>query len=103
DEVWKSYESGRGMDQDHDLHDWLGGYPYESASAEEITSFMRRMGFSLVRSFDTGPRMGVLGTGCAEYVFQRMQQVSEHEGGNIWMIMPRLETCRTRTPQNCSG
>jgi len=76
DEVWKSYESGRGMDQDHDLHDWLGGYPYESASAEEITSFMRRMGFSLVRSFDTGPRMGVLGTGCAEYVFQRMQQVS---------------------------
>jgi 2-polyprenyl-6-hydroxyphenyl methylase/3-demethylubiquinone-9 3-methyltransferase len=35
----REYHGSRGMDWNHDLHDWLGGYPYESASAGEIESF----------------------------------------------------------------
>src|SRR5437899_2745509 len=30
------YRSGRGMSWERDVHDWLGGYPYESASPAEI-------------------------------------------------------------------
>ena len=31
-----NYKSARGMDFYHDVHDWLGGYPYEAALADEI-------------------------------------------------------------------
>ena len=31
-----NYKSARGMDFYHDVHDWLGGYPYETALAPEI-------------------------------------------------------------------
>jgi len=64
------YEGGRGMSHRHDIHDWLGGYPYESISAEEVSSVMHRLGFQHVRSF-TGPlRIGLFGSGCDEYVYR---------------------------------
>ena len=47
------YKSMRGMDFAHDVHDWLGGYPYESISAPEVEALMRRLGFEHVRSFTT--------------------------------------------------
>jgi hypothetical protein len=31
-----SYRSNRGMDYLHDVHDWLGGYPYESISPSQV-------------------------------------------------------------------
>jgi 2-polyprenyl-3-methyl-5-hydroxy-6-metoxy-1,4-benzoquinol methylase len=38
---------GRGMDTYHDLLDWLGGLPYEVASAEEVVSFCEARGFTI--------------------------------------------------------
>ncbi len=61
----------RGMDSEHDMRDWLGGYPYESASASEIAEYVGKRGFVLERSFSTKPNIGVFGSGCAEYVFRR--------------------------------
>ncbi len=58
----------RGMDWRHDFHDWLGGYPYESATPAEIETFMTPRGFRLVRSKTLKPN---LKSGCDEYVFLR--------------------------------
>jgi len=60
----------RGMDAAHDRIDWLGGYPYESASPAEVSAHLQRLGFRLVRSFNTEAGFGLFGTGCAEYVFR---------------------------------
>lgn len=62
----------RGMDWWHDQHDWLGGYPYESATPEEVRTFLAHRGFVLVReNLLPGNRRGLLGSGCDEYVFRR--------------------------------
>jgi len=58
----------RGMDWSHDVHDWLGGYPYESATPTEVEAFLKRLNFSLVRSFTSKPN---LTSGCDEYVAVR--------------------------------
>ena len=55
----------------HDRIDWLGGYPYESASAAAVREFMSTRGATLERSFDTASRLAPLGTGCGEYVFRK--------------------------------
>ncbi len=67
-EIFKSYKNERGMDRFYDSIDWLGGYPYESASKKEIVEFLEK-DFALVSSFRTQPGLGFLGTGCAEYTF----------------------------------
>jgi SAM-dependent methyltransferase len=43
---------GRGMNTYHDLVDWLGGLPYEVATADEIVSFCEARGFKLKRVDD---------------------------------------------------
>ncbi len=68
-----SYEEKRGMDFYHDVHDWLGGYPYESISHEEVECIMRSLGFSMkVANVRSGIkyRIGLFGSGCDEYVYQ---------------------------------
>jgi 2-polyprenyl-6-hydroxyphenyl methylase/3-demethylubiquinone-9 3-methyltransferase len=65
------YKSLRGMDFAHDVHDWLGGYPYESISAPEVETIMRGLGFAHVRSFTTPVTIGLFGSGCDEYVYRR--------------------------------
>ena len=67
----------RGMDAAHDRIDWLGGYPYESASPAEVGAHLHRLGFRLVRSFNTEAGFGLFGTGCAEYVFQEARSGGE--------------------------
>lgn len=58
----------RGMDFDHDIHDWLGGYPYESAPPSEVISMLKQGGF-YVQHIDPGsPRIGLFGATCNEYV-----------------------------------
>ena len=42
-----SYKSKRGMSITHDWFDWLGGYPFEVASVEEIFHFFQKRGFVL--------------------------------------------------------
>lgn len=65
------YNSNRGMNFFTDVRDWLGGYPYESISDEELDSFMTTQGFSLVRKNNTAPGKGLFGTGCGEWVYQK--------------------------------
>lgn len=68
----QSYQNNRGMRWHHDVHDWLGGYPYESASPEEVARFVMPRGFTLTRQFvNKGAIGGLLGTGCSEYLFAR--------------------------------
>ena len=66
-----TYRSRRGMDFAHDVHDWMGGYPYESISAAEVEALMRRLGLVHVRSFVTPLTIGLFGSGCDEYVYRR--------------------------------
>jgi 2-polyprenyl-6-hydroxyphenyl methylase/3-demethylubiquinone-9 3-methyltransferase len=56
----------RGMDFFHDLVDWLGGYPYEYATLEEIRSFVCGQGFECLRI-----RPAQVPTGCNEFVFKK--------------------------------
>ncbi len=69
----REYKEERGMNFLTDVKDWLGGYPYESASADEVQQRVEAMGFTLDRSYNTeAPKGGgILGSGCAEYVFTR--------------------------------
>ena len=69
----RGYASNRGMDWHHDVHDWLGGYPYESATPQEVGDFLAPHGFTLVKQVINGaPVGGLLGSGCNEYLFTRM-------------------------------
>lgn len=56
----------RGMSARHDLIDWVGGYPFEVAKAEEVFAFLHERGFELRHLKTCGG-----GLGCNEYVFQR--------------------------------
>jgi 2-polyprenyl-6-hydroxyphenyl methylase/3-demethylubiquinone-9 3-methyltransferase len=67
----REYGRTRGMRFTNDAHDWLGGHPYESASFEEVASFLRRLGLEEVRSFPVPVGTGVLGTPCNEFVYRR--------------------------------
>ena len=66
-----NYKSSRGMDFDHDVHDWLGGYPYESILASELGPRLDALGFTAVRVMASGMTLGLLGSGCDEYVYRR--------------------------------
>ncbi len=72
----REYLSNRGMHFEHDVHDWLGGHPYESVSAREVDRLMRGMGFVLERAFVRrgkllGRDLGLFGSGCDEYLYLR--------------------------------
>ncbi|TXG84720.1 MAG: class I SAM-dependent methyltransferase [Sphingomonadales bacterium] len=69
----REYSKSRGMNFYNDVHDWLGGYPYESAAPTEIEEAMRNEGFAIHASFPSreGIGMGLFGTGCSEYVLVR--------------------------------
>ncbi len=63
----------RGMKWYTDVVDWLGGYPYESATPGEIRAFVEGLGFKQVSAFRTRSGLGVFGTGNAEYRFQSLE------------------------------
>lgn len=65
-----NYKSSRGMDFYHDVHDWLGGYPYETALAPEVASKLANLGFKAERVFARPISVGVFGSGCDEYVYR---------------------------------
>jgi cyclopropane fatty-acyl-phospholipid synthase-like methyltransferase len=60
----------RGMNFSHDVHDWLGGFPYETATADELHERVCSLGFSEERSFRIPMSMGFFGSGCHEFVFR---------------------------------
>ena len=54
---WREYKQHRGMSRAHDMIDWIGGYPYEYAKAEDLVAFYQKGGFQLeklARSDGTG-------------------------------------------------
>ena len=61
----------RGMSLWWDMHDWLGGLPFEVASPSEVTKFLKAREFKLIASSTVGRRHG-----CNEFVFQRQRQAS---------------------------
>jgi 2-polyprenyl-6-hydroxyphenyl methylase/3-demethylubiquinone-9 3-methyltransferase len=58
--------SGRGMSWLHDVVDWVGGYPYEYASLNDITEFYRPDGFEPVKTRENSSY------GCHQLVFKRV-------------------------------
>lgn len=61
---WTGYKRNRGMSRWHDLVDWAGGYPFETASPEQVFAFCRQRGFVLDELKTCGG-----GLGCNEFVF----------------------------------
>src|SRR5262249_13153498 len=55
-----NYHSVRGMDFMHDVHDWMGGYPYESILAPEVDALMQPLGFARIRATGTPLTTGIL-------------------------------------------
>lgn len=68
----RNYSKVRGMSFSHDVHDWLGGYPYETSMADELSDRIKQMGFEEVRSFRWPKTAGIFGTGCHEFVFKAL-------------------------------
>ncbi|MBX3560576.1 MAG: class I SAM-dependent methyltransferase [Sphingomonas sp.] len=66
-----NYKGKRGMNFHNDVHDWLGGYPYESATPEEVKTCFARLGFRPIVERPRPKDFGLLGTGCAEFTFRR--------------------------------
>jgi 2-polyprenyl-3-methyl-5-hydroxy-6-metoxy-1,4-benzoquinol methylase len=62
---WTRYEQCRGMSRWRDVVDWVGGYPYDVASIDDIVDFYHERGFAPERVVPTG------GLGCNEFVFRR--------------------------------
>jgi 2-polyprenyl-6-hydroxyphenyl methylase/3-demethylubiquinone-9 3-methyltransferase len=58
--------SKRGMDFFYDVIDWVGGYPYEYATKEEVIKYVENLGFKCLR-FIPAP----VPTGCNEFIFQK--------------------------------
>ncbi len=70
----RGYQGNRGMSWTHDVHDWLGGYPYQSASPEEVRRYLSNAGFRVVRErIRRAHGLGLFGSSCDEYVFARKQ------------------------------
>jgi 2-polyprenyl-3-methyl-5-hydroxy-6-metoxy-1,4-benzoquinol methylase len=61
----RNYRTQRGMSFSTDIKDWLGGYPYEYASTEEITTYFEQRGYKRKKV------KTVRSIGCNEFVFQR--------------------------------
>lgn len=56
----------RGMDFFYNVVDWVGGYPYEYASIDEVIAMVAAHGFALRRAIPA-----VVPTGCNEFVFTK--------------------------------
>jgi 2-polyprenyl-6-hydroxyphenyl methylase/3-demethylubiquinone-9 3-methyltransferase len=61
------FNRDRGMRYYTDIVDWVGGYPYEYASIQEITDFFQARGFRRVKAI---PTQGF--TGCNEFIFEKV-------------------------------
>jgi 2-polyprenyl-6-hydroxyphenyl methylase/3-demethylubiquinone-9 3-methyltransferase len=55
----------RGMSHWRDIVDWVGGYPYETATPDQIFDFYKARGLALAKL-----KCGGVGLGCNEFVFE---------------------------------
>lgn len=63
---WKEYEQKRGMNRWRDIVDWVGGYPYEVSTPDDVFDFFRNRGFVLTKL-----NCGRVGLGCNQFVFSK--------------------------------
>lgn len=56
----------RGMNLWHDMHDWLGGWPFEVATPAQVQAHFAALGFAPEGLSTCGTRMG-----CNEFLFRR--------------------------------
>jgi 2-polyprenyl-6-hydroxyphenyl methylase/3-demethylubiquinone-9 3-methyltransferase len=66
---WTQYDRGRGMSRWRDIIDWVGGYPYEVSTPDEVFDFYRAKGFTLTRL-----NCGRVGLGCNQFVFEKTRE-----------------------------
>lgn len=66
---WTQYQKNRGMTKWRDIIDWVGGYPYEVSTPDEVFDFARERGFMLTKL-----KCGRVGLGCNEFVFVKSQR-----------------------------
>src|SRR5207237_1356286 len=84
---WTEYDriSTRGMSKWHDWIDWIGGYPYERASVDQIVDYFAKDGFRLTKLEDRS-----MGYGCNEFVFRREAGAGTYIDtpipGGRWMV-----------------
>ena len=55
----------RGMSAWHDAIDWVGGYPFEVASREQVVEFYEQRGFTTEKVVSVGSKLG-----CNQFVFR---------------------------------
>lgn len=55
---WNSYHRSRGMSPWRDVVDWVGGYPFEVASPEQVFDFLAARNFELMRLVTVGGKLG---------------------------------------------
>lgn len=67
--TWKAYRSRRGMSRWRDIIDWVGGYPYEVSTPDEVFEFCKSRGFVLTKL-----NVGRVGLGCNQFVFEKVQE-----------------------------
>lgn len=69
----QDYHAQRGMDYQHDIHDWLGGYPYESMTPREFGDYVTSLGFEVVAPAQLDPKQlwTLSSGGCQEIRFRR--------------------------------
>ena len=67
---YRQYRANRGMSVIRDWVDWLGGYPFEVSTPTATFDFLRARGFRLDRLIST------LGSGCNEFVFTRVRELT---------------------------
>lgn len=65
--TWTGYDrGGRGMSPWRDVVDWVGGWPFEVATPDEVFDFLHPRGFELRRL-----KTCAGGLGCNEFIFAR--------------------------------
>jgi 2-polyprenyl-3-methyl-5-hydroxy-6-metoxy-1,4-benzoquinol methylase len=68
--TWANYDRRRGMNRWRDIVDWVGGYPYEVSTPDEVFDFFSERGFELKKL-----NCGRVGLGCNQFVFIRANAV----------------------------
>jgi len=61
------HRQARGMDFRYDVIDWVGGYPYEYASRDEVLAMVEPLGFRCVSCLASE-----VPTGCNQFAFERV-------------------------------
>ena len=63
---WARRKQDRGMSFWHDIIDWVGGYPFEVATPDDVFTFLNSKGFDLAYL-----QTQMCGYGCNEFTFRR--------------------------------